>query len=497
MNRSFSARKDESMNETERAPLAAAMKAYAASGALAFHTPGHKQGLGAHPLLRELVTEEGLREEVSLAEELDDLHRPEGCLREAQRKAASLWGADEAFFAVNGTTGAVHAMMISALAPGDEVIVPRNMHRSVVGGLILSGACPIYVRPEMDEELGIAHGVTAETVRRVLAEHPKISAVLAVSPTYYGVASELREIAAAAHEKGVPLLVDEAHGAHLRFSDSLPEDAVSCGADLVAQSTHKLLGAMTQASVLFRKGSRISPERVRRAVSLLTTTSPNYLLMASLDIARLQMEEDGKRLVSRAADLAEALRNKINGLPGLSCFGRDRMGRPGARALDVTKLTVNVSDLGLSGEEAAIFLRGRNIQAELADARNVLFIVSMADTEAETERLFYALEALSRTYAKVPNRTSCSVPMPPLLESVMLPRDAFFAGKEQVAISRAEGRVSAEEITFYPPGIPTVAPGERFTVEVIKYLREMMGRGLKVTGPNDPSLTTVCVIEER
>ena len=441
------------------------------------------------------MTEEGLREEVSLAEELDDLHRPEGCLMEAQQKAARLWGADEAIFSVNGTTGAIHAMMLATLSPEDEVVVPRNIHRSVVGGLILTGACPIYVTPETDGELGIAHGVAAAAVRRALDEHPAVRAVLTVYPTYYGVATELRKIAAAAHEKGIPLFVDEAHGAHLRFLRELPEDALSCGADLVAQSTHKLLGAMTQASMLFRKGGRVPAERVRRAASLLTTTSPNYLLMASLDIARLQMEEEGAERIGRAVRLAEKLREAINGLPGLWCFGRERMGRPGAMALDVTKLTVNVSGLGLSGEEAARFLRGQKIQAELADARNVLFVVSMADTEREIERLFEALKALSKEFADRGETSLLSLPTAPVLSSVLTPREAFFAATEPVPLLQAVGRVAAEEVTFYPPGVPVVVPGERITEECVGYLRETARIGLKVTGARDASLSTLCVVK--
>lgn len=484
------------MYDADRAPLAAAMKAYAASGALAFHTPGHKQGLGAHSLLREFVTEEGLRAEVSLADELDDLHRPAGCIKEAQHLAARLWGADEAFFMVNGTTEAIHVMLMAALSPGDEVIVPRNAHRSVIGGLVLSGARPVYIMPERDDLLGIAHGVTADTVRRTLCEHPKVKAVLAVYPTYYGVASDLREIAEAAHESGVPLLVDEAHGAHLRFSEELPPDALSCGADLVAQSTHKLLGAMTQASMLFRKGGRVPAERVRRTASLFATTSPNYLLMASLDIARLQMEEEGDALVARAVRLSEELRDAVNRLPGLLCFGRERMGRPGALALDVTKLTVNVSGLGISGERAMRFLREKKIQAELADARNVLFIVSMADTELEKGRLFEALKALSSENEGQGKASLLSVSPPPDLKNILSPRETFYAERESVPLGKAAGRIAAEEITFYPPGIPAVVPGERITEEAVGYLHEMTRLGMKVTGARDVSLSTVCVVKQ-
>lgn len=483
------------MNDADRAPLAAAMKAYAASGALAFHTPGHKQGLGAHQFLRDFVTREGLRAEVSLADELDDLHRPEGCIKSAQQLAARLWCADEAFFMVNGTTEAIHTMMLAALSPGDEIIVPRNAHRSVVGGLVLSGACPVYILPEQDNILGIAHGVTAETVSQALAKHPTAKAVLAVYPTYYGVASELCGIAQAAHEKGVPLIVDEAHGAHLHFSDELPPDALSCGADLVAQSTHKLLGAMTQASMLFRKGNRVPAERVNRAASLLATTSPNYLLMASLDIARLQMEEEGERRVARAVRLSEELRTAVNDLPGLWCFGRERMGYPGASALDVTKLTVNVSGLGLSGEKAMRFLRQKNIQAELSDARNVLFVVSMADTERETERLFAALEELSLENAEKGIAPLLSVTAPPNLATALTPRETFYAAREPVPLERAAGRIAAEEITFYPPGIPAIIPGERIDEDAVGYLQEMTRMGMKVTGAKDVSLSTICVVK--
>ena len=483
------------MNDANRAPLAAAMKAYAASGALAFHTPGHKQGLGAHPVLRTLVTEEGLRAEVSLADELDDLHRPEGCIKEARHLAARLWGADEAFFMVNGTTEAIHAMLMSSLSPGDEIIMPRNAHRSAIGGLVLSGARPVFVSPEQDEVLGIAHGVTAEKVRRALEEHPAAKAVFAVYPTYYGVASDLCEIAEAAHEKGVPLLVDEAHGAHLCFSEELPPDALSCGADLVAQSTHKLLGAMTQASMLFRKGDRVPAERVRRTMSLLTTTSPNYLLMASLDIARLQMEEEGSALVARAVRLSEELRKAVNTLPGLWCFGAERMGRPGAAALDVTKLTVNVSGIGMSGEEAMRILREKNIQAELADARNVLFIISIADTEWETARLFEALRSLSSEHEGNSAASVLSVSVPPNLTTALSPRETFYAAREFVPLMQATGRIAAEEITFYPPGIPVIIPGERITKEAVGYLLEMTRMGMKVTGAQDVSLSTVCVVK--
>ena len=373
------------------------MCAYGEAGALAFHTPGHKQGLGAHALLRELVTEAGLREEVSLMEELDDLHEPTGCIEEAQDLAAALYGADAAFFAVNGTTGAIHAMLVAALSPGDAVLVPRNVHRSVFGGLVLSDAHPIYIEPVVDEALGIAHGLSTEAVREACRLHPEAKALLLVSPTYYGVASDVRAIAEIVHEAGMALLVDEAHGAHLAFSEDLPESAIAAGADLVAQSTHKLLGAMTQASLLLLREGRIEKERVQRAMSLLTSTSPNYLLLASLDIARLQMAEAGAAHLARAVGLARKLRREVNATPGLFSFGEERMGGAGAFALDPLKLTVTVTGLGLTGAEAAHILRHEyKIEAELFDAQNVLFLLTYADTEESAGRLLAALRSLAQ-----------------------------------------------------------------------------------------------------
>ena len=290
--------------EQMKAPLPEAMQAYAGDGALAFHTPGHKQGLGAHPLLRKLITEEGLRQEVSLMEELDDLHEPTMCIREAQELAAALYGSDAAYFMINGTTGAIHVMLMAALSPGDTVLVPRNAHRSIVGGIILAGARPVYMQPAVHERLGIAMGMPLSVVAAAIREHPEARAVFLVSPTYYGVASELADIAALAHANDMLLLVDEAHGPHLRFSSRLPQQAMDAGADMAAQSTHKILGSLTQTSMLHVRYGRVDQDRVRAAAALLQSTSPNYLLLASLDIARLQMAERGTELVGRAVDLS-------------------------------------------------------------------------------------------------------------------------------------------------------------------------------------------------
>lgn len=483
-------------DEALRAPIAEAMKAYAADGARAYHTPGHKQGLGAHPLLKALVTEEGLREEVSLMEELDDLHEPTMCIKEAQEMAAALYGADQAFFMINGTTGAIHTMLMGALAPGDTVLVPRNAHRSVIGGIILAGARPVFLQPEIDERLGIAMGLTEETVARAIALHPEAKALVCVYPTYYGVTYSLAEIAKLVHAHGMLLLVDEAHGPHLRFSDDLPPQAIDCGADMAAQSTHKILGAMTQASMLLTNGPRVSRERVREAASLLQSTSPNQLLLASLDIARLQMAEDGRETVGRAVRLAEKLRRAINEIDGLWSFGPEYTNYPGATGLDTTKITVQVTALGLSGVEAESILRHEyKVQCELSDARNLLFILSYADGEEQADYLLEALQGLARGHRRATVAASAvAAELPAVPAQGMTPREAFFAPKGSVPFDEAEGRIAAEQVMFYPPGIPILCPGDIIDAASLHYICAMQSLGLKVVGPRDASLTELQVV---
>ena len=496
-------RKEYPLNQYE-APIAHAMKEYAGDGALAFHTPGHKQGLGAHRLLRELITEEGLRQEVSLMEELDDLHEPEGCIKAAEALAAGLWGAEDTMFVINGTTGAIHAMLMGTLSPGDKVLVPRNAHRSIIGGVILAGAVPVYVRPEGDSRLGIAMGLSLSAVRRAIANHPDARALLAVYPTYYGFCCDLQAIAEVVHEAGMLLLVDEAHGAHLRFSDELPSQAIELGADVAAQSTHKLLGSMTQTSMLHVGSRRADIKRLRQAAGLLQSTSPNQLLLASLDIARLQMAEEGQRRMAEAVRLSRLLRDGVNRLPGLYSPGPEICGSgkdSGAVCLDCTKVTVNLAGLALGGPEAELILRHRyKIQCELSDTRNLLFIISMADNEEVVKRLLAALADMAASHPSDGGRTegeSCTEAMGSMPHPVrrMNPRDAFFAAVRTVPLEEAVGAVSAETVAFYPPGVPLLCPGEEITAEIVSYIHRYQALGLRLSGPADGRLDTIRVIQ--
>jgi arginine/lysine/ornithine decarboxylase len=486
------------MNTTgqEKAPIAEAMRAYAADGALAFHTPGHKQGRGAHPLLRQLITEEGLREEVSLMEELDDLHEPTMCIREAQELAAELYGADAAWFMINGTTGANHTMLLGTLRPGDTVLLPRNAHRSLIGACILAGVRPVWLQPEVSDVWGIAMGVPLAEIQAALAAHPEARALVLVYPTYYGVTQDLRAVADYVHERGVLLLVDAAHGPHLHFSDELPLSALDAGADVVASSTHKITGSLTQTSMLFVKGPRVEHERIRQAASLLQSTSPNQLLLASLDIARLQLYESGRASISRAVALAQKLRGGLAQVPGLRVLMPAELHTPGATGLDLTKITVQVSGLGLSGTEAEHILRhAYKIQCELSDASNLLFIISYADDEETCGRLLQAMQSLAATHQGC---AACPQPvaLPTVPPQAMAPREAFFAPVVQVPFAAAVGRVAAEQVMFYPPGIPLLVPGDRITGETLHYIHAMQALGLKVVGPADASLQTLQVIAE-
>ena len=465
-------------------PILAAMRKYSADAVTPFHTPGHKQGRGAHELLRELLTAEGLRQEVSLMEELDDLHEPHSCIKAAQDLAARLWRADDCLFMVNGTTAAVQAMIFGTLQAGDSVMIPRNAHRSVIAGLILSGATPIFLPVDFDEELCLPLNVSIETIGRAIKKFPQARAVLLVSPNYYGVAADLPRIAELVHAAGMLLLVDEAHGAHLPFSAELPTSAIEAGADLAAQSTHKILGSLTQTSMLMIRRGFVDAERVKRAASLLQTTSPNQLLLASLDIARWQMETDGRRLIGAAVELSRNLRGELKNLRGLKTFDAVKN-----FSLDVTKVTVNVADLGLTGWEAEEILRRElKVQCELSDAVNLLFLITYADSVETTAALVDALKLLP---CRPPNPSPQSLVPSPLNAAELSPRETFYAPVEVVGLKEAVGRICAEEVTFYPPGIPLLVPGEKISAQTVELIRQSHGR---VIGADDSTLATLKVV---
>lgn len=483
--------------QQNKTPLYEAMTKYIDDKALAFHTPGHKQGKGADLKLQEMITSKGLKMEVSLMEELDDIHGATSCIKEAQDLASDLYNADETRFFVNGTTGAIHAMILTAVNPGDKIIIPRNAHRSVLGALVLAGAEPIFMQPEIDEDLGISMSVTATEVERVLKNNLDAKAVLMVYPTYYGVAGDIKKICQLVHSYNMLLLVDEAHGPHLKFSDNLPIQALDAGADIVAQSTHKIIGSMTQTSLLHMKAERVDIERFNKMCSLVQSTSPNYLLLASLDIARAQMATKGQVLVNRAVELAEDLRRQINNIPNLYCFGSEYMNSEGKFALDVTKITVCLRKLGITGAKAEQILRHKyKIQCELSDMYNLLFIISYADTKTECDYLLNALKSLAEEFSGKEQLPLVQISLPQIPMQKISPRQAMFKPTKKVLFKNSVGMIAGELITFYPPGIPVIYPGEEITKDIIDYVLIQKSHGGNIIGPEDPTLKFFRVVEE-
>ena len=481
-------------------PLLAAMQHYVQDGVIPFHTPGHKQGKGMHSALEKLIGKEALALDLALIEELDDFYEPYGCIKDAQDLAAELYGADHSFFVINGTTGGIYAMILATAGPGEKIIVPRNAHRSIIGGIILSGAIPVFMLPEVDNELGMAMGVTPETVAATVAAHPEAKAVLIINPTYYGVATDLKKIVDIVHAHNMVVLVDEAHGPHLRFSHRLPIQAIDAGADICAQSSHKIIGALTQSSLVHCREGRIRVPHLKAMLQLTQSSSPNYIMLASLDVARMQMAVEGETLIEQSIDLANWARQEINKIPGLYCFGAEKIGNPGVFALDPTKVTVTVRGLGLTGAEAEGILRHEyKVQAELSDLYNLLFLITLGDSQYEVDMLVAALTGMAdkhanpRDFSIVDHCVKAQYPAVP--QGALSPRDALFGTTCIVPFAHAVGMVCAEIVTFYPPGIPLLCPGEKITQEIIDYCQLLKQGGMHISGPEDCTLKTIKVVD--
>lgn len=487
------------LKQTET-PLLAAMQHYVQEGVIPFHTPGHKQGKGMHIALESLIGRDALALDLALMEELDDFQEPYGCIKDAQDLAAELYGAHHSFFVINGTTGGIYAMIMAVAGPGEKIIVPRNAHRSIIGGIILSGAIPVFIQPEVDDELGMAMGVTPETVEVALGQHTDAKAVLIINPTYYGVATDLKKIVDIVHAHNMVVLVDEAHGPHLRFSNRLPIQALDAGADICAQSTHKIIGALTQCSIVHCREGRIRVPHLKAMLQLTQSTSPNYIMLASLDVARMQMAVDGRMLIEKAIDLAHWTREEVNKIPGLYCFGTEKIGNPGVHSLDPTKVTVTVKGLGLTGAEAERILRNEyKIQVELSDIFNILFLITLGDSESEASALVAALRDMTEKYRKPCESLAVDIGVnacyPAAPKGVISPREALFGNTCMVAFEESVGMICAEIVTFYPPGIPLLCPGESITQEIIDYCLLLKQGGMHISGPEDCTLKTIKVVD--
>lgn len=477
----------------KNAPIYEALEEFRARRVVPFDVPGHKRGRG-NPELVELLGQKCVGLDVNSMKPLDNLCHPVSVIRAAEELAAEAFGAAHAFLMVGGTTSSVQAMILSVCGRNDKIILPRNVHRSVINAMILCGAHPVYVNPEVDERLGIPLGMRMEQVEKAIRENPDACAVLVNNPTYYGICSNLPEIVKLAHAHGMKVLADEAHGTHLYFGENLPISAMAAGADLAAVSMHKSGGSLTQSSLLLA-GPSMSEGHIRQMINLTQTTSGSYLLMASLDISRRNLALRGREDFARVVDLAEYARKEINEIGGYDAYSRELINGDSVFDFDITKLSIYTYGIGLAGIEVYDLLRDEyDIQTEFGDLGNLLAYVSIGDRKQEIERLVGALAEVKRRFQK--KGTWMQVPEYLSPHVVVTPRDAFYALKESLPIAETKGRVCSEFVMCYPPGIPILAPGEEITEDILKYIEYAREKGCSLTGSEDPDVQRLNVVNE-
>lgn len=477
----------------DKAPIYEALQKYKAQRVVPFDVPGHKQGKG-NPELVKFLGQECLLVDVNSMKPLDNLVHPVSVIKEAEELAADAFGAEHAFFMVNGTTAAVQAMIMSVCKYGDKIIMPRNVHRSAINALIISGATPVYVNPGVNKMLGIPLGMSVDDVKKAVRENPDAKAIFLNNPTYYGICSDLKSLTELAHAYNMYVLVDEAHGTHFYFGENMPVSAMAAGADMSAVSMHKTGGSLTQSSFLLKSG-RLSTGQVRQTINLTQTTSGSYLLLSSLDISRRNLALDGISIFNKVSSLAQYAREEINKIGGYYAFSTELINGDSVFDFDHTKLSVYTRDIGLAGIEVYDILRDDyRIQIEFGDIGNILAIISVGDRLLALERLVSALSEIKRLYLKDKTGMLAHEYINPIV--VMTPQQAFYSKQHSVAIADSAGYICAEFVMSYPPGIPILAPGERITKEIIEYIAYAKAKGSFLTGTEDMSIENINVVEE-
>ncbi len=480
------------MLNQHRAPLMEALEEFRAMRVVPFDVPGHKRGKG-NPELMSFLGRDCLSVDVNSMKPLDNLCHPVGVIAEAEALAAEVFHASHAFFMVGGTTSSVQSMILSVCKRGDKLILPRNVHRSVINALILCGAVPIYVNPETDDRLGISLGMRLENVKAAMDAHPDAKAVFLNNPTYYGICSNIVAITSLAHSRDMMVLADEAHGTHFSFGDNMPPAAMAAGADMAAVSMHKSGGSLTQSSLLLT-GPNVNADYVRQVINLTQTTSGNYLLLVSLDISRKNLALRGRDIFARVQELTAYAREEINEISDYYAYGKELINGDTVFDFDVTKLSVNTLGAGLAGIEVYDILRDEyDIQVEFGDLGNILAYVSVGDRERDIERLVSALADIRRRYKRDKARLMRHEYISP--QVVVSPQEAFYANKVSLPLDETRGHICSEFVMCYPPGIPILAPGERITGDIIAYIRYAKEKGCSMTGPEDLTIQRLNVLE--
>jgi len=480
-------------------PVLEALQAFRDRGDVTFGPPGHRQGRGIDPRVLNIMGEGGFASDVLSLNGLDDRRQSQGVLSQAQDLMADAVGAEQAFFSTAGSSLSVKSAMLAVAGPGEKILISRNAHKSVMSGVIVNGTHPVWVHPHFDEERAVAHPPEPADVRAALEANPDAKGMLLITPTDWGTCADIKGVAAVCHEFGVPLIVDEAWGAHLPFHDGLPTWGMNADADVVVTSVHKMGGAVEQSSVFHLQGDRVDPQVLKQREDLLGTTSSSSLVYCSLDGWRRQMVEQGEDLLGRALELAAKTRSRIEEIDGLRLLGDDAVGPGKAFERDPLVMTIDVRDLGISGLQAAEIARAKHhVDFGAADSHRVTARFTHSDGEDTAEVLLRTLNALVKDAEGVQKPHPVQLPTAHglELETVMTPRDAFFARIEQVPIEKAEGRVAAEMVSLYPPGVPVIAPGERITAEVLEYLTSGVAAGMLIPDAADPGLTTLRVVTD-
>ncbi len=475
------------------APIYEALERFRRMRVVPFDVPGHKRGRG-NPELVELLGEKCVGLDVNSMKPLDNLGHPVSVIKEAEDLTAEAFGAAHAFMMVNGTTSAVQTMILAVIKAGDKIILPRNVHKSVINALVLCGGVPVYVNAKVNHKIGIALGVEVDELEKVIKKHPDAKAIFVNNPTYYGICSNLKKICEIAHEHGMKVLADEAHGTHLYFNEDLPISGIAAGADLAAVSMHKSGGSLTQSSLLLC-GEGVDSEYVRQIINLTQTTSASYLLLSSLDISRRNLALRGSESFAKVSRMAEYARSEINEIGGYYAYGKELIDGDSVFDYDVTKLSIYTQGIGLTGIEVYDLLRDEyDIQIEFGDIGNILAYISIGDRIQDIERLVGALEDIKRNFGRDGSDLYCGDFIQP--EVIMSPQKAFYSEKEQVPLGETNGRICGEIVMCYPPGIPILTPGERITDEIIEYINFARERGCSLQGTLDPKVELINVIKE-
>lgn len=480
------------MEDQKRAPIYEALQALRRKRVVPFDVPGHKRGRG-NPELVKLLGEQCVGLDVNSMKPLDNLCHPVSIIRDAENLTAEAFGAAHAFLMVGGTTSAVQSMILSVCKAGDEIILPRNVHKSAINALVLCGARPVYVEMSVQDRIGIALGMENEKLKAAIKKHPYAVAVLVNNPTYYGICSDLKEIVQIAHQHQMKVLVDEAHGTHLSFHEELPISAMQAGADMAAISMHKSGGSLTQSSILLT-GKEMNPEHIRQIINLTQTTSASYLLLSSLDISRRNLALRGRESFDKVMMMAEYARNEINQIGGYYAYGRELVDGKSVYDFDVTKLSVHTQGIGLTGIEVYDLLRDEyDIQIEFGDIGNILAYISIGDRIQDIERLVGALADIRRLYQRDGKDLIGGEYIQP--EVILSPQEAFYRPRKMLPIKESAGNVCGEFAMCYPPGIPILAPGELITQEIVEYILFAKDRGCSLQGTEDPNVEYLNVIE--